>query len=320
MESDVEKKSSSSLALLSNGTKLPRTKFKLIGACQSLMIRYIIWMFAFVVLFQVGSGDDCASYPCQNGGTCNDGLGAGSYTCDCRSEYMGHDCETDIDDCASDPCLNGGTCTDEAGSYTCSCVVGYYGENCESDPLDVCKWSDISGNEIGAGTYYVPADGCRMKKYIMVKVDVTIEGVSGSFHKLQSNRVANSGGTATNLHRHFQLYSPGKLTLNYLKLTWGEAGTSSSGGFIFMNSGTLAINWVHFDGRSKTTGSHARNGGCITVYDGKVTIKESTFEGFRATHYGGAMHVSKTSTPMTIESTTFKNNEADVRFIFTGIQ
>jgi len=243
MESDVEKKSSSSLALLSNGTKLPRTKFKLIGACQSLMIRYIIWMFAFVVLFQVGSG-----------------------------------------------------------------------------ALDECSWSDIWGNDIGAGTYYVPADGCRMKKYIMVKVDVTIEGVSGSFHKLQSNRVANSGGTATNLHRHFQLYSPGKLTLNYLKLTWGEAGTSSSGGFIFMNSGTLAINWVHFDGRSKTTGSHARNGGCITVYDGKVTIKESTFEGFRATHYGGAMHVSKTSTPMTIESTTFKNNEADVRFIFTGIQ
>ena len=279
MESDVEKNSSSSVALLSNGTKLPRTKFKLIGACQSLMIRYIIWMFAFVVLFQVGSGDDCASDPCLNEGTCTDGL--------------------------------------SAGSYTCSCVAGYYGEICGSDPLDVCKWSDISGNEIGAGTYYVPADGCRMKKYIMVKVDVTIEGVSGSFHKLQSNRVANSGGTATNLHRHFQLYSPGKLTLNYLKLTWGEAGTSSSGGFIFMNSGTLAINWVHFDGRSKTTGTHASDGGCIYVKDGTVTIKESTFEGFRA-GYGGAMLLDKTSTPMTIESTTFKNNEAThkVRHLF----
>ena len=276
MESDVEKNSSSSVALLSNGTKLPRTKFKLIGACQSLMIRYIIWMFAFVVLFQVGSG------------------------------FVG--CLT---------CLNGGTCTDEAGSYTCSCGAGYYGENCESDPLDECSWSDIWGNDIGAGTYYVPTDGCRMKKNIMVKVDVTIEGVSGSFHELQSNRVANSGGTANSLHRHFRLYSPGKLTLNYLKLTWGEAGTSGYGGFIAMNSGTLAINWVHFDGRSKTTGSHARSGGCISVGNGKVRIKESTFEGFRATYYGGAMHVSKTSTPMTIESTTFKNNEADVRFIFT---
>ena len=83
-----------------------------------------------------------------------------------------------------------------------------------------------------------------------------------------------------------------------------------------MMSGTLAINWVHFDG-TKTTGSHASEGGCISVRDGTVTIKESTFEGFRA-KYGGAMYVDKTSTPMTIESTTFKNNEATVRFIFAN--
>ena len=60
---------------------------------------------------------------------------------------------------------------------------------------------------------------------------------------------------------------------------------------------------------------HAIDGGCIAVFNGKVTIKESTFEGFRASRYGGALYVEKTSTPMMIESTTFKNNEADVRFI-----
>ena len=52
------------------------------------------------------------------------------------------------------------------------------------------------------------------------------------------------------------------------------------------------------------------DGGCLYVHDGTVTIKESTFEGCRASYAGGAMYVYKTSTPMTIESTTFKNNEA----------
>ena len=155
-----------------------------------------------------------------------------------------------------------------------------------------------------------------MKKRNTVRVDVTIEGVSGSFHELQSNRVDNQGATVSGAHRHFYLYSPGKLTLNYLKLTWGQAGSSDGGnigGFIW-SSGTLVINWVLFDG-SKTTGLHALNGGCISVHDGKVTIKESTFEGFRATN-GGAMYVYETSNPMMIESTTFKDNEATVRIIY----
>ena len=193
--------------------------------------------------------------------------------------------------------------------------------------LDLCSWSDHSGSYIGADTYSVPEAGCRLEKRINVNVVVTIEGVSGSFRELQSNRVDNQGVTASTAHRHFTLESPGKLTLNYLKLTWGEAGlvyifstivVGNSGGFINMESGTLAINWVHFDG-SKTTGTHASRGGCIYVYDGTVTIKESTFEGFRVSRDGGAMYVRKTSTPMTIESTTFKNNEATVRFIFAWL-
>ena len=78
--------------------------------------------------------------------------------------------------------------------------------------------------------------------------------------------------------------------------------------------GILAINFVHFDGGSRTTGQHAGSGGALYVANGKVTIKKSTFEGFRA-KYGGAIYVFKTSTTMTIESTTFKNNDASVRFL-----
>ena len=36
--------------------------------------------------------DECDSSPCQNGGTCVDGIN--SYTCDCDDGYKGPDCET----------------------------------------------------------------------------------------------------------------------------------------------------------------------------------------------------------------------------------
>jgi len=181
--------------------------------------------------------------------------------------------------------------------------------------VELCAWHETNDGAIAGttGTHLVPAAGCKMSKQIVVYGDMTFKGVSGSYHQLQSNRVDDKDGTASSGHRHFNLEATGKLTLNYLKLTWGEVGGNRNGGFIQMNSGTLSINFVHFDG-SKTTGNHGHSGGCIRVIDGIVTIKESIFEGFSAL-WGGAMFVVQTSIPMTIESTTFQNNEATVRFL-----
>ena len=36
----------------------------------------------------------------------------------------------DIDDCSSSPCDNGGTCTDGVNSYLCECLPGFNGTNC----------------------------------------------------------------------------------------------------------------------------------------------------------------------------------------------
>ena len=172
-----------------------------------------------------------------------------------------------------------------------------------------------------------------MSKMIHVQGEMVISGVSGSYSEIQSNRVNHPSATASAAHRHFQVYLNGKLTLNDLKLTWGEVG-ANHGGSIFVDQstiggsskdnggGTLILNAVYFDGSKTTIGNeHAVYGGAIYVQDGTVTIKDSFFEGLGA-NWGGALFVlnTKTSNPMTIESTTFKNNWAKVCSIHGIIQ
>ena len=38
----------------------------------------------------------------------------------------------DVNDCSPNPCQNGGTCTDGVNSYTCSCAAGFTGDNCRT--------------------------------------------------------------------------------------------------------------------------------------------------------------------------------------------
>ena len=98
--------------------------------------------------------DECASFPCKNGGTCYDYTNY--YVCQCPPGFTGDYCETgrsfvdadifsalfnsliksllssDIDECASLPCKNGGTCYDYINYFTCHCPSGYTGEYCET--------------------------------------------------------------------------------------------------------------------------------------------------------------------------------------------
>ena len=41
-------------------------------------------------------------------------------------------CVTEIDNCVGDPCENGGTCEDGILTYSCTCVLGYEGDDCET--------------------------------------------------------------------------------------------------------------------------------------------------------------------------------------------
>ena len=39
---------------------------------------------------------------------------------------------TDIDECASGPCQNGGTCVDQVNGYQCHCAPGYTDLQCQT--------------------------------------------------------------------------------------------------------------------------------------------------------------------------------------------
>ena len=43
----------------------------------------------------------------------------------------------DIDDCSSSPCDNGGTCVDGVNSYLCECLPGFNGTNCTQGKLSI---------------------------------------------------------------------------------------------------------------------------------------------------------------------------------------
>ena len=47
------------------------------------------------------------------------------------NDHMPLNLNLDIDECASSPCQNGGTCNDQINSYTCDCNPGYSGGSCE---------------------------------------------------------------------------------------------------------------------------------------------------------------------------------------------
>ena len=45
----------------------------------------------------------------------------------------------DVDECDSSPCQNGGTCVDGINSYTCDCDDGYTGPDCETGNILIIK-------------------------------------------------------------------------------------------------------------------------------------------------------------------------------------
>ncbi|KAJ8043269.1 Fibropellin-1 [Holothuria leucospilota] len=72
-----------------------------------------------------------ANFKCENYGTCVYSEADGEVFCDCLPGYMGSKCEIDIDECASTPCQNNGSCVDGIDEFHCDCQPGFGGPFCE---------------------------------------------------------------------------------------------------------------------------------------------------------------------------------------------
>ena len=82
--------------------------------------------------------DECASNPCQNGGSCIENIDI--YVCNCEGTgFRGFTCEIEIDECLSNPCVYG-NCTDVIAEYTCVCDVMFTGVHCDTR-VDFCASS-----------------------------------------------------------------------------------------------------------------------------------------------------------------------------------
>ncbi|XP_046466404.1 cubilin [Neodiprion pinetum] len=82
--------------------------------------------------------DECASNPCQNGGTCEDMIDG--YKCRCREGWEGPQCNVDVNECAIYAgtdlgCQNGAECTNLPGTYECRCKGDWYGIHCTKQSM-----------------------------------------------------------------------------------------------------------------------------------------------------------------------------------------
>lgn len=54
------------------------------------------------------------------------------YFCLCNAGWTGPNCTENIDECISNPCQNGGTCTDGVNGYSCECTSSWTGPQCQT--------------------------------------------------------------------------------------------------------------------------------------------------------------------------------------------
>ncbi|XP_066994976.2 protein crumbs [Anabrus simplex] len=110
------------------------------GVCSSAKDQYCVCPQGYAGIICQNLLDECSSR-CLNGGVCVMQR-PGTYICNCTKDFTGPFCEREIDSCASYPCQNNGTCIKttryiEPGlGYFCQCLPGFTGFNCETYKSD----------------------------------------------------------------------------------------------------------------------------------------------------------------------------------------
>ncbi|KAF1746962.1 hypothetical protein GCK72_023420 [Caenorhabditis remanei] len=85
----------------------------------------------------------CATYTCQNNGTCV--AENNEVQCKCSPGFHGDHCEIEEDLCKENFCQNGAECENLTGGYNCVCLKGFSGKYCEVQDKKQCT-SDYCQN------------------------------------------------------------------------------------------------------------------------------------------------------------------------------
>ena len=77
-------------------------------------------------------GTACGAEICQHDGTCNvNDEAADGYSCECKSDFSGRNCEEHTLCLGGGGCQNGAECAVENGAIKCHCPLGFSGAKCE---------------------------------------------------------------------------------------------------------------------------------------------------------------------------------------------
>ena len=90
---------------------------------------------------------------------------------------------TERDDCASSPCQNGGTCVDEVADFRCECLEGFLGRHCEIDcptflAADELRYCDSDGYTTKNELWY----GCSPLGSASPSTDATCQTFKTEFY------------------------------------------------------------------------------------------------------------------------------------------
>ncbi|XP_062380154.1 coagulation factor IXa [Sardina pilchardus] len=143
-------------------------------------------------------GDQCKSSPCQNGGDCEDQMGA--YICKCKMGYVGSDCEIEL---ARQCDVDNGGCMhfcQEVGSHgaECYCATGYTlaedGVTCQSEGDWSCGYDRRIVRLGGAvRTLLTNSTNTTMSPLNITAGTTDIMGVTDTITVTATNALPNSG-------------------------------------------------------------------------------------------------------------------------------
>ena len=183
----------------------------------------------------------------------------GNCSCECKPGFTGDGCATNINECVPDPCQNGGTCTDGINKYTCDCKPGYYGDNCQEETYtatlnDTGAYLNEQLSNVNINTVVIPAgwEGAFVKLFIPSSKTLINNGIIDHYRVdgATIDTIFHNYGTITNNGTISHLgWDDVTGAHNYGTITNNDGGVININVFTNHNNGTITndgiISYAH---------------------------------------------------------------------------